>query len=220
MHNITTVRYIAQYVCNSVQCYYTMRLLYITSRGGNSTKNLNIIIAGNLKRIREDKKLSLEKVAGITGVSKSMLGQIERGESNPTINTIWRIASGLKVSFTSLVNSSQAEAIIVHKSDIEPLIEDNGKYRVYPVFPYEDGRRFEMYTVEIEKGGYFGTDTHGERTQEFITITEGQLTVLTDNKEYTVNKGNSITFSADKPHAYHNSGSGLTRLCMVIYYPL
>lgn len=181
--------------------------------------DLNLIIASNLKRIREDKKLSLEKVANITGVSKSMLGQIERGESNPTINTIWRIANGLKISFTSLVNSPQVEPTIVHKSDLEPLIEDNGKYRVFPVFPYEDGRRFEIYIIEIEKGGYFSSDTHGERTQEFITIVDGELTVLTNNKEYTVNKGDSITFRADKPHAYHNSGSGLTRLSMVIYYP-
>ena len=49
--------------------------------------NLNLIIANNLKRIRDERKLSLDKVADLTGVSKSMLGQIERGESNPTIST-------------------------------------------------------------------------------------------------------------------------------------
>jgi transcriptional regulator with XRE-family HTH domain len=200
--------------------YYTIVPYGLQVEGGNFLANLNTIIAGNLKRIREEKKLSLEKAAGITGVSKSMLGQIERGESNPTINTIWKIASGLKVSFTALVNSPQAETVIVHKTEVEPLIEDNGKYRVYPVFPYEEGRRFEMYTVEIEKGGYYSTDTHGEKTQEFITVTQGELTVLTDNKEYTIHKGDSITFRADKTHAYHNSGSVLTRLAMVIYYPL
>ncbi|SMC89790.1 helix-turn-helix domain-containing protein [Sporomusa malonica] len=183
-------------------------------------KDLNLIIASNLKRIREEKKLSLEKVADITGVSKSMLGQIERGESSPTINTIWKIAIGLKVSFTSLINSPQDDAMIVHKSEVEPLIEDNGKYRVYPVFPYEDGRRFEMYIVEIEPDGHLRTDTHGEKTQEFITVVDGELTVLTNEKEYTVHKGDSITFRADKCHTYHNPGVELTRLSMVIYYSL
>ncbi|HWR44966.1 XRE family transcriptional regulator [Sporomusa sp.] len=183
-------------------------------------RDLNLIIASNLKRIREEKKLSLEKVADITGVSKSMLGQIERGESSPTINTIWKIAIGLKVSFTSLINAPQDDAMIVHKSDVEPLIEDNGKYRVYPVFPYEDGRRFEMYIVEIEPGGHLCTDTHGEKTQEFITVVDGELTMITNEKEYTVNKGDSIMFRADKRHTYHNPGIGLTRLSMVIYYSL
>ncbi|MDF2876514.1 MAG: sutR 2 [Sporomusa sp.] len=183
-------------------------------------KDLNLIIANNLKQIREEKKLSLEKVADITGVSKSMLGQIERGESSPTINTIWKIATGLKVSFTSIINSPQDDAMIVHKSEVEPLIEDDGRYRVYPVFPYEDGRPFEMYIVEIEPGGQLSTDTHGEKTQEFITVVEGELTVLTNDKEYIVNTGDSITFRADKRHTYHNPGAGLARLSMVIYYSL
>ncbi len=59
--------------------------------------DLNSIVAGNLKRIREEMKLSLERAADITGVSKAMLRQIETGESSPTINTIWKIATGLKI---------------------------------------------------------------------------------------------------------------------------
>jgi transcriptional regulator with XRE-family HTH domain len=66
-----------------------------------------LVVAQNLRRMREDKKLSLDRLAELTGVSKSMLGQIERGESSPTISTIWKIANGLKVSFTSLLNTPQ-----------------------------------------------------------------------------------------------------------------
>ena len=57
--------------------------------------NINLVISMNLKHIREERKLSLDKVAKMTGVSKSMLGQIERGDSNPTIATVWKIANGL-----------------------------------------------------------------------------------------------------------------------------
>lgn len=181
--------------------------------------DLNAVIAFNLKRFREEKKLSLDKVADLTGVSKSMLGQIERGESNPTINTIWRIATGLKVSFTSLIHWPQPDAMIVHTADVEPLVADHGRYRVYPVFPYEEGRRFEMYIIEIEAGGYYDSlDAHSEKTQEFITVMDGELTVLTNQQEYAVRQGDSIRFRADKPHAYHNPGEQLTRCCMVIHY--
>lgn len=183
-------------------------------------RDINLIIAGNIKQLREEKKLSLEKAADMTGVSKSMLGQIERGESSPTINTIWKIATGLKVSFTSLITSPQDDAMVVHKSEVNPLIEDDGRYRVYPVFPYDDGRRFEMYIVEIEPGGRLSTDTHGERTHEFITVTDGELTMLTNDKEYIVGPGDSIMFRADKRHTYHNPGTVLTRLSMVIHYSL
>ncbi len=182
-------------------------------------ENLNSVISMNLRRIREDKKLSLDKVAKMTGVSKSMLGQIERGESNPTITTVWKIANGLKVSFTSLLNQHQSDTVIVTKDDVEPLIADNGRYKLYPFFPYEDGRRFEMYKVEIEKGGYLSAEPHGQETYEFITVFHGEITIRVADEEYTVKQGDSIRFRADKPHAYHNSGEALTRISMVIYYP-
>jgi len=183
-------------------------------------ENLNEVVARNLKSIREEKKLSLDKVAEFTGVSKSMLGQIERGESNPTITTVWKIANGLKISFTSLINTPQQDTVIINRSEIEPLIEDNGKYRLYPYFPYEDGRRFEVYSVEIEKGGYLSADAHPEGTQEFITVFDGELTIRVNDEEYSIKEGDSIRFKADKSHTYHNSGNKLAKVSLVIYYPL
>ncbi|HKL11945.1 MAG TPA: helix-turn-helix domain-containing protein [Clostridia bacterium] len=181
--------------------------------------NLNSIISINLKRIREEQKFSLDRVAKLTGVSKSMLGQIERGESNPTITTVWKIANGLKVSFTSLLDESMTDAEIVSKEDVAPMVEDNGRYKLYPFFPYEDGRKFEVYKVEIEKSGYLSAEPHGLGTQEFITVFQGEITVKVGDEEYTVEEGNAIRFKADRAHSYHNSGTVSAKASMVIYYP-
>jgi XRE family transcriptional regulator, regulator of sulfur utilization len=181
--------------------------------------DITMLVAQNLKRIREEKKLSLDKLAELSGVSKSMLGQIERGESSPTISIVWKIANGLKISFTALVNAPQPDINIVRMADIKPLVEDNGNYRLFPFFPIEEDRRFEIYWAEIEKGGYLSADPHPEGTQEFITIFSGELTIRVDNQEYKIETGNAIRFRADRPHAYHNSGETLTRLNMVIHYP-
>ena len=182
-------------------------------------EQINLIIAKNLKVYREEKKLSLERVAELTGVSKTMIGQIERGESSPTITTIWKIANGLKISFTSLINDPQPDANIILKSEIQILAEDNGKYRVYPYFPFQDERRFEVYTVEIEPGGFLSADAHKEGTEEFLTVFDGEVTIGVDALEYTVKSGDSIRFKADRAHSYHNAGETLTRLNMTIYYP-
>ncbi|WP_066253899.1 helix-turn-helix domain-containing protein [Neobacillus drentensis] len=182
-------------------------------------EEINLIIAKNLKAFRERKKLSLEKVAEITGVSKTMIGQIERGESSPTITTIWKIANGLKISFTSLINNPQPDTKVILKNDVQTLFEDNGKYRLYPFFPFEEDRRFEVYSVEIEVGGFLSSESHREGTEEFLTVFEGELTVQVNNIEYTVKNGDSIRFMADRPHTYYNSGGTLSRLSMVIYYP-
>jgi transcriptional regulator with XRE-family HTH domain len=189
------------------------------NREENFLENLNEIVARNLRSLREEKKLSLDKLAELTGVSKSMLGQIERGESNPTITTVWKIANGLKISFTTLLNTPQLDTVIVDRDEIEPLIENNGKYRLYPYFPYEDGRHFEIYSVEIEKGGYLSADAHPEGTQEFITVFDGELTIRVNGQEFVVNEGDSIKFKADKSHTYYNSSNRRVRVSMVIYYP-
>lgn len=194
-------------------------LSFITSRGEKTLRELSLIIANNLKRIREERKLSLDKVAEITGVSKSMLGQIERGVSNPTVTTIKKISTGLRVSVTSLINAPPCEAVVINVSDIEPLIAEKGKYRVYPIFPYEDSRSFEVYTVEFDQGCIYYADGHSERTEEFITVFEGELTVRLTDAEYRVKQGESIRFKADIPHIYHSTGSRMARLSMILYYP-
>lgn len=183
-------------------------------------KDLNSIVAGNLKRIREEMKLSLEKVSEITGVSKAMLRQIETGESSPTINTVWKIATGLKVSYTSIINLPQPDTLVVTKEECEPMIDDDGKYQVYSIFPSEDGRRFEIYTVEIEPGGVYQSNAHGDRIQEFITVYDGELTVEVEDQAYALKTGDSIRFKADKQHAYQNKGDIRTRISLVIYYPI
>jgi transcriptional regulator with XRE-family HTH domain len=180
--------------------------------------DLTLVVAENLKKIREEKKLSLDRMSELTGVSKSMLGQIERAESSPTITTIWKIANGLKIPFTTLLSTPQKNLVLNRRTEVTPLIEDKGRYRVYPYFPSENGRSFETYEVEIEKGGHLTAEPHQENTQEFLIIFQGELTLTVDEDEILLHEGDSIRFRADKPHSYHNQGNCITKLAMTIQY--
>jgi XRE family transcriptional regulator, regulator of sulfur utilization len=181
--------------------------------------HLNELISSNLKRIRAEKGLSLEAVAKLSGVSKSMLGQIERGEVNPSVSTMWRISNGLKVSFTSLMTRPQDETEVVPKADIEPLLEDAGKVRNHTVFPFDAERGLEIYYVEWDAGAYLQADAHPAGTLEYITLHNGQLAVRVGNEEHVLGSGDSIRFKADQPHAYHNPGAATATTSMVIHYP-
>ena len=68
---------------------------------------INTVVAENAKRLREEKRLTLDEAARLTGVSRSMLAQIEKGDVNPTISMVWKIANGYRVSFTSLVEPAR-----------------------------------------------------------------------------------------------------------------
>ncbi len=183
-------------------------------------EKLNFIIAENFKRLRAEKMLSLTNVSKLTGVSKSMLGQIERCEVNPTVSTVWKIANGLKISCTQLISMPEADFEIVDKSQIQPLVEDNGRIRIFPVFPFDSTRRFEMYSIEIDTKGYLSSEAHQQGTHEFITVFSGKLTISIDGEDFIVTTGNSIRFKADIPHAYKNTGDTICSLSMVIYYPM
>ena len=182
-------------------------------------ENIGLIVAENLKRLREERKLSLDSVAKSSGVSKSMLGQIERGVTNPTISTLWKIANGLKISFTSLMMRPETDVEIVQRSALTPFVETDGKYRNYPVFPFDSSRGFEMYAIELDPGVRLDAEPHPEGTQEFITAFSGALTVFLNDERWTIKDGDSIRFKADRKHAYANEGNTLCRLSMVICYP-
>jgi transcriptional regulator with XRE-family HTH domain len=183
-------------------------------------EKLNFIIAENLKRLREEKTLSLNDVSKLTGVSKSMLGQIERCEVNPTVSTVWKIANGLKISCTQLMTMAEADFEIVDKSKLEPLIEDNGNIRIFPIFPFNSTSRFETYSVEIDAEGYLASEPHQQGAQEFITVFSGNLTISINGEDFIVATGNSIRFKGDSPHGYKNTGDEVCSLSVVIFYPI
>jgi len=182
-------------------------------------EDITQLVSQNLKRIREERKLSLDKLSDLTGVSKSMLGQIERGESSPTITVVWKIANGLKTSFTSLLSTPQSDTVEVPMSSITPLTADDGKYRLYPYFPIEENRSFEVYGIEIDPSGSLAAEPHPEGTQEFILVTQGVLGLQAGGHDFEVPAGDSIRFRADRSHGYNNSGAVTVRCTLVIHYP-
>ena len=78
---------------------------------------LGKIIAINLNELRTERNLTLGQLSKISGISKAMLSDIEKGNSNPTINTLWKIANGLNVPYTRLMEGIEKEATVIRKSE-------------------------------------------------------------------------------------------------------
>ena len=94
-------------------------------------------IGENLKNIRKSMGLSLDAVSSMTGVSKTMLSQIERSESVPTLATVSKIANGLKIRFDNLLTSPQSlYCDIKYIENISPVVDNDGKILFYCIFPF------------------------------------------------------------------------------------
>lgn len=162
-------------------------------------------IAMNLKRIRKSKNMSLDMLAEKTGVSKSMLGQIERGESNPTIATIAKIVDGIRIPFEELLYPEQESVLIIDNDKIPLLKSEEGAYQVRSIFPHDRRRNFEVYEMKIEPGE--GCESFLDGSCEYILVVQGVLTLKTAEGTYEVAADHAVRLDAAKAHRYHNSGS-------------
>ena len=119
-------------------------------------------ISINLRRIRQSKSMSLERAAEQTGVSKSMLAQIEKGTANPSLGVLGKITSGLRIEFQRLIETPKEDFCLVKPEALVPTKEIEGQYRVWTCFPYEDTRLVEIYRIDVEPGGVYMSGAHGE----------------------------------------------------------
>ena len=176
------------------------------------------MVAENARRLREEKRLTLEEAARLTGVSRSMLAQIEKGDVNPTISVMWKIANGYKVSFTSLVEAARGRPVLLRGADTAALEEDGGRYRNYPAFPYDEERGFETYRIVIRPGGKLEAQPHLPGAEEYVTVFSGAVEIGVPEACYRLQTGDSLRFPADQPHSYHNPGAEKAQLSMLIWY--
>lgn len=174
------------------------------------------IIAHNLKKIREERKLSLGQLADSAGVSKVVLSQIEKGDSNPTINTIWKITGALQLPYTSLLELPEAHAVHIKKANTHELIED--KYHIFSYYPKDQYRNFEMYQIEMEPGCAHPSIGHSTNSSEYIMMIDGQAVLEVNGKKYLLEKDDALFFEASVPHYYKNETNKPVKMMLLIYY--
>lgn len=172
-------------------------------------------IAENLKRIRKSRNMSLDMLAERTGVSKSMLGQIERGESNPTLATIEKIVDGMKLAFEDLIYKKTGEVVITDNARLPVYKAQEGAYQVRAIFPYDRSKSFEIYEVKIETGEDCGCFAGDEGSSEYIMVLQGVLTLETHEGTYEVAANHAVKLASPRLHSYHNRG--LQRLVLNIF---
>lgn len=181
-------------------------------------ENINLILAENLKRIREKQGLSLEKAAELTGVSKTMLCQIEKVDSSPSINTLYKIANAMKVSLSSLISVPRVETVVVDKNEVMPISDEQNHMRIYTMFSFANSRNFEIFYGEVEPGSETASEAHQAGTTEYLTVVAGELTICVGGRKYAVPHEHAIGFPADVPHTYINRGSERVVFCNTIHY--
>lgn len=174
-------------------------------------------IGEKLKNIRTERGLSLNDVSIRTGVSKTMISQIERAESIPTLTTIWKIANGLKISFASLLENQQDIYDVRKLKDVEPVKDDDGRIWIYTIFPFTPLTGFEIFYGVIKPNCYYKSNHENSKT-EYLMVSQGEIELTIEDKTYTVGPESSISFDSNKEHIYQNKSDEDAKVFMVVFY--
>lgn len=180
---------------------------------------LGKVIAINLHELRTERNLTLGQLSKMSGISKAMLSDIEKGGSNPTINTIWKIANGLNVPYTRLMEGIEKEATVIRKSEPAVQTGETGHYRICCYFTNTPVRNFELFYVELDAHSSNSTIGHSEKAQEYIYIIQGELLLQTETGDYTLSRGDALMFDSSIGHTYINEKDTLLTFMVINYYP-
>lgn len=183
-------------------------------------------VGANLERLRRQRGLSLERLAGLAGVSRAMLGQIEAGESTPTIALLWKIARGLDVRFADLLgDDAGGDVQLLPASKAKILRSADGSFQSRALFPFDIRRRAEFYELRLAGGHREAAEAHAEGTYENLVVQSGRLRLYlntdggdADGETLELRAGDAVYFRADTAHAYENPGTRETVMYLVMTY--
>lgn len=183
-------------------------------------KNLYKHISLTLKALRQKRGWSLDKAAEETGVSKAMLGQIERQESSPTIATLWKIASGFNTSFSSFLGDMQLDLNepIHRPGQTQNLHPNDDKIKVASLFPFDETLNCEIFKIDLLPGCEHLSPPHQAGVIEHVIVVDGEMEVLLNNKWQSLCKGEGLRFNANQAHGYRNTTTKIASFHDIIHY--
>lgn len=176
-------------------------------------------VGENLKRIRKSKKLSMERLAAEAGVSRSMLGQIERGEANPSVGLLGKLAGALKVpAEVRWRTTTSSRCCFCGSWTTRPPGWDGGKALLRPSLPYDDVLRQETFFLDLYISGRYAPEPMVPGCVCLATSLSGTVLLHAEGQDFQLLERDALRFAADQPFWLENQFNGTARLLLTYRY--
>ena len=181
---------------------------------------INRHLGRRVKHLRATRGWSLEGLARASGVSRSMLSQIEREEANPTLAVTLRIARAFGLALGELLEMPGAASSItvIRAEDHTYHYRSDKDCRIRTLSPLNLEKDVEFYEIRLEPGGALRSSPHFEGTREFLTVQKGRIRVESAGDTEELDAGDSASYRADVPHAIVNAGKGEGVVFLIVIY--
>lgn len=160
------------------------------------------VIAQALRRERDRANLSLSEVAKRAGVAKSTLSQLESGNGNPSIETLWALCVALEVPFSRLVDPPRAAVRLLRAGEGPTVTSEQSNFDGTLLASCPPGSRRDVYTIRLEPGSPRKAEPHIPGTVEHMTVAAGRIRTGPAEDPVELGPGDYAAFPGDVPHVY------------------
>ncbi len=170
-----------------------------------------------IQHLRKTYNLSLSDLAEQSGVAKSIISQIERNETNPTLATIWRLSQALDVSIERFLVQSDEKPFLEKstRADTPILVSKDGKFRLAIIGWLKTVEWLQWYDVTAEAGGELFSEPHQRGSIECLSVLEGEMEIEVGGLIERAVAGETLRYRCDKLHVVRNVSKHTSRATMV-----
>ena len=158
-------------------------------------------LAANLRRLRETRGLSQQRMAELSGIPRPTWASLESGSANPTLSVLSRAAAALQVSIEELVGAPRTAVRLFKAGEIPEKKRQGAKLR--PFLP-ESVPGLDISRMELQPGGQLGGIPHTPGTREYLTCERGRIELVASGERWLLSAGDSLVFRGDQRHTYRN----------------
>ena len=172
--------------------------------------------------MRRTHKITLDQLADRSGVSRSMLSQIERGKANPTLAVAARIADAFGLSIVHLIEEEIKPSLVelVDADDEQAIFSDKNGCRLRTLTPLHMEKHVEFYELTFAPGGELDSDAHFAGTREMLTVVSGAVDLSVGAEPVIpISAGDTAHYPADRKHRIANTLKEETTCYLVVTYP-
>lgn len=179
-------------------------------------------VADFVKRFRASRELSLDALAEMTGVSRSMLCQIEQEKTSPTLAILGKLAEGMGVRLGDLVDPGRGSVLYRRVSvDESKVTRSRDKSFECALLTAESpNRHLEFFRFEFSKPGRHRSEGHGKNAREYVFVEKGEMTLAVGGERFELRAGDLLEFAGGGPHEYVQESGALARGVCAVYYGL
>ena len=185
-----------------------------------AAETINEHLGRRVKKLRTERGWSLDALAAASGVSRSMLSEIEREQANPTLAVTFRIARAFGMNVGDLVEMPGATSSVqvIRANDRAQTFRSDKNCVIRTLSPLNMEKDVEFYEVRLHAGGALRSQPHFEGTREFLAVEQGRVRVESGDDTDELGEGDSATYRADVPHAIVNLEAGEALVFLVDIY--